>query len=212
LAALHTDSRAALIASVALHGQALQEAKAGHPCDADRGFLGGWAAFRLIARLPPSLRASQLARTVEDIIDISDDLEPGREHVRGLDDTPVTLVEYGDCPCPHCGQAETVVRQLLLSFGEVLRYVWRHLPLSGRASARPAGRRGSRGRGRANGKRHRGAYDAASLSSAVKAARAGRRRPSVGSRAASPPQNIACRVPRACAVTQRTAPGPFRSS
>jgi protein-disulfide isomerase len=32
--------------------------------------------------------------------------------------------------CPYCGQAEGVVRELLLSFGEDLCYVWRHLPLT----------------------------------------------------------------------------------
>jgi protein-disulfide isomerase len=39
-------------------------------------------------------------------------------------------VEYGDYECPYCGQAEVVVRELLTSFGDDLRYVWRHLPLS----------------------------------------------------------------------------------
>ena len=40
------------------------------------------------------------------------------------------LVEYGDYECPYCGQAETVVRELLDSFGDDLCYVWRHLPLN----------------------------------------------------------------------------------
>ena len=31
--------------------------------------------------------------------------------------------------CPHCGQAEPVVRQLLQTFGGELRFVFRHLPL-----------------------------------------------------------------------------------
>ena len=41
----------------------------------------------------------------------------------------MTLVEYGDLECPYCGQAETVIRELLSDFGD-LRYVWRHLPLN----------------------------------------------------------------------------------
>src|SRR3954452_7956147 len=52
-----------------------------------------------------------------------------RDHVRGPDDAPVTLVEYGDYQCPYCGQAEAVIRELLESFGDNLRYGWRHLPL-----------------------------------------------------------------------------------
>ena len=42
----------------------------------------------------------------------------------------MTLVEYGDYQCSYCGQAEVVIRELLVSFGDELRYVWRHLPLN----------------------------------------------------------------------------------
>jgi protein-disulfide isomerase len=49
--------------------------------------------------------------------------------VRGPVDAPVTVVEYGDFECSYCGQAEPVVRALLLEFGDVA-YVWRHLPLT----------------------------------------------------------------------------------
>ena len=56
-------------------------------------------------------------------------VDPERDHIRGPDHASVTLVEYGDLECPYCGQAETVIRELLSDFGE-LRYVWRHLPLN----------------------------------------------------------------------------------
>ncbi|MEK8104909.1 DsbA family protein [Micromonospora sp. M12] len=49
--------------------------------------------------------------------------------MRGSLDAPVTVVEYGDFECPYCGQAESVVRELLADFANV-RYVWRHLPLT----------------------------------------------------------------------------------
>jgi protein-disulfide isomerase len=62
-------------------------------------------------------------------VDLSDDVDPERDHIRGAEDAPVTLVEYGDYECPYCGQAEVVVRELLRTFGDDLRYVWRHLPL-----------------------------------------------------------------------------------
>jgi protein-disulfide isomerase len=42
----------------------------------------------------------------------------------------VTLVEYGDFECSYCGQAERVIRELLASHGDDVRYVWRHLPLN----------------------------------------------------------------------------------
>lgn len=56
-------------------------------------------------------------------------VDPDRDHVRGPERAPVTVVEYGDYECPYCGQAEPVVRELLRDFGDV-RYVWRHLPLT----------------------------------------------------------------------------------
>ena len=52
-----------------------------------------------------------------------------RPHPRGRR-RPVTLVEYGDFECPFCGRAEPVLRQLLNEFGNDLRFVFRHLPLS----------------------------------------------------------------------------------
>ncbi|HET8755221.1 MAG TPA: thioredoxin domain-containing protein, partial [Solirubrobacteraceae bacterium] len=86
--------------------------------------------FRVIARLPEGVRARQISRTAEDIVDLADDVDPERDHIRGGTEAPVTLVEYGDYECPYCGQAEEVIRELLSAFGDDLRYVWRHLPLN----------------------------------------------------------------------------------
>jgi protein-disulfide isomerase len=92
--------------------------------------LGAFGVFRLIRHLPATVRARQIAGTIDEIVDLSDDVDPERDHIRGAEDAPVTLVEYGDYECPYCGQAEEVVRELLLSFGDDVRYVWRHLPLN----------------------------------------------------------------------------------
>jgi NhaA family Na+:H+ antiporter len=53
-----------------------------------------------------------------------------RDHAQGPEDAPVTLVEYGDYECPHCRQVVPIVRQLQERFGERLRYIFRHFPLS----------------------------------------------------------------------------------
>jgi protein-disulfide isomerase len=66
----------------------------------------------------------------EAILDLARDVDPDRDHIRGSENAPVTLVEYGDFECPYCGQAEAVIRDLLASSGDDLRYVWRHLPLN----------------------------------------------------------------------------------
>jgi len=92
--------------------------------------LLGWGVLRVVRRLPATVRARQIAGTAEDILDLSEEVDPERDHVRGPDDAPVTLVEYGDFECPYCGRAERVIRELLSSFGDDVRYVWRHLPLN----------------------------------------------------------------------------------
>jgi Na+/H+ antiporter NhaA len=119
-----------LISSIAFQGRDLDEAKVGVLASAVVSSLIAWGAFRLIARLPAPVRARQIAGTAEELVDVSDDVDPERDHIRGSEDAPVTLIEYGDYECPYCGEAEVTIRHLLDAFGDDLRYVWRHLPLN----------------------------------------------------------------------------------
>jgi Na+/H+ antiporter NhaA len=119
-----------LIAGIAFDGRALEEAKLGVLAAAILAALLSWAVVRAIARVPKEVRARQLRGTADDLLDLTEDVDPERDHIRGPDSAPVTLVEYGDYECPYCGQAEVVIRQLLEEFGDELRYVWRHLPLN----------------------------------------------------------------------------------
>jgi protein-disulfide isomerase len=42
----------------------------------------------------------------------------------------VTLVEFGDYQCPHCGRAYPLIKQLLRDLGDKLHFVFRNFPLS----------------------------------------------------------------------------------
>jgi Na+/H+ antiporter NhaA len=119
-----------LIAGLAFSGRQLDEAKLGTLASAIIAPTVAWCVFRVIRRLPSSVRARQIGGTAEDILDLSEDVDPERDHIRGPEDASVTLIEYGDFQCPYCGQAEQAIRELLASFGDDLRYVWRHLPLN----------------------------------------------------------------------------------
>jgi Na+/H+ antiporter NhaA len=119
-----------LISSIAFSGSRLAEARIGVLAAASVAALAAFGVFRAIRHLPAPVRARQLSGTAEDLVDLYDDVDPERDHVRGAADAPVTLVEYGDYECPYCGRAELVIRELLTSFGDDLRYVWRHLPLN----------------------------------------------------------------------------------
>jgi Na+/H+ antiporter NhaA len=118
-----------LIASLAFRGPDLEEAKLGVLSAALCASVATWLVVRAAALLPKPLRIRALLGTAETIIDLAAPVDPQRDHIRGPEDAPVTLVEYGDFECPYCGQAEPVVRELLVDFGDV-RYIWRHLPLS----------------------------------------------------------------------------------
>ena len=119
-----------LISSLAFHGQRLDEAKLGVLASAILAPLLAWGVLQMTKRLPAAVRARQISQTAEDLLDLGEDIDPERDHVRGPMDAPVTLVEYGDFECPYCGMAEPVIRELLSDFGDDLRYVWRHLPLN----------------------------------------------------------------------------------
>jgi protein-disulfide isomerase len=118
-----------LIATLAFHGTALDQAKLGVLTAALCASILTMAVFRITLLLPRRLRLRALLGTAESIVDLAVPVDPERDHIRGPEDAPVTLVEYGDFECPYCGQAEAIIRELLADFGD-LRYVWRHLPLN----------------------------------------------------------------------------------
>ena len=117
-----------LIASLALSGTELAEAKLGILSVAVAATGLTWIIFRLVNRLPIRARLRALLGVAEAVTDLMVPVDPDRDHIRGPGKSAVTVVEYGDFECPYCGQAEPAVRALLHDFGDV-RYVWRHLPL-----------------------------------------------------------------------------------
>ena len=60
------------------------------------------------------------------------------DHVLGSASAPITLVEYGSYACPHCRAANARIADIRDQFGERLRYVFRHKPLTDNDLARRA--------------------------------------------------------------------------
>ena len=52
-----------------------------------------------------------------------------RDHALGPSDARVTLVEFGDFECPHCGALHPIIQAARKAFGRNLRFVYRHFPL-----------------------------------------------------------------------------------
>ena len=118
-----------LIASLALSGVDLAEAKLGILTAALCSTGLTWSVFQAVNKLPVRSRLRALLGTSEVLVDLVVPVDDERDHIRGPEKAPVTVVEYGDFECPYCGLAESSVRELLRDFGDV-RYVWRHLPLT----------------------------------------------------------------------------------
>ena len=58
-----------------------------------------------------------------------------QDHVLGPPDAELTLVEYGSYACPHCCAVHQVIEGLRSRFGERMRYVFRHMPVTGNENA-----------------------------------------------------------------------------
>lgn len=72
-------------------------------------------------------------------------LEPPRVEVadggrpaRGPADAPVTIIEFSDFQCPYCLQAKATIDRVLASYGDRIRFVYRHLPLPNHPDAIPS--------------------------------------------------------------------------
>jgi protein-disulfide isomerase len=62
----------------------------------------------------------------------------GALHVRGEDNAPVTLEEFGDFQCPPCGTLSAALKKFEKDYGARLRVVFREFPLAMHEHAREA--------------------------------------------------------------------------
>jgi Na+/H+ antiporter NhaA len=118
-----------LIAELSYSDALLDQAKLGILAASTVAALLSLVLFYGISLLPREWLRRAEARTSLPLPDLTEPVDPVRDHVRGAKDAPVTLVEYGDYECPHCGRAARTVKALLDTFEGRLRFVFRHLPL-----------------------------------------------------------------------------------
>lgn len=60
------------------------------------------------------------------------------DHIWGGKDAKVTLIEYSDFECPFCGRFAPSIKQAMVEYGDEIRFVYRHFPLSFHVQAEPA--------------------------------------------------------------------------
>jgi protein-disulfide isomerase len=72
-------------------------------------------------------------------------LDPPRQTVaaangpsKGSASAPIEIIEFSDFQCPFCQRADPTVQQVLSTYGDRIRFVYRHYPLPNHPNARPA--------------------------------------------------------------------------
>jgi protein-disulfide isomerase len=71
-------------------------------------------------------------------------LEPPRQKIaadgptQGPANAPIELIEFSDFQCPYCLRAHPILKQVLSTYGDRIRFVYRNYPLPSHPNARPA--------------------------------------------------------------------------
>ena len=58
-----------------------------------------------------------------------------KDHIRGNKNAKLSLVEYSDLECPFCKRFHLTMQELMETYGDKIRWVYRHFPLSFHANA-----------------------------------------------------------------------------
>src|SRR5215510_7605068 len=68
------------------------------------------------------------------------ELDDGVSPTRGTKNAAVTIVEFSDFECPYCIAVQRTLKQVLESYRDQVRLVFKHLPLEGHRNSLPAAR------------------------------------------------------------------------
>lgn len=80
-----------------------------------------------VPQAAPSDDATQQAGKIKPVTDA--------DHIRGNKNAGLTLVEYSDYECPFCKRFHPTMQELLQTYQDKIRWVYRHFPLSFHANA-----------------------------------------------------------------------------
>jgi protein-disulfide isomerase len=121
--------------------------------DANKARFGTMAEADALAQIKAGLsqqrqseRRAAFARELRNKYEVKVLLEPyrvpvevGKAPIRGNPRAPVTVVEFSDFQCPFCVRARPTVNKVRETYGDKVRWVFRHFPLDFHAQAEKAG-------------------------------------------------------------------------
>jgi protein-disulfide isomerase len=67
-------------------------------------------------------------------------LDDGASPARGPAKAAVTIVEFSDFECPFCRDVQPALKQIIETYGQNVRLIFKHLPLEGHRNSLPAAR------------------------------------------------------------------------
>lgn len=99
-----------------------------------KDLAGGASAPKVVAKTqtqPTNANPAEAAGPVDITVTTAD-------HIRGGDNAKVTIVEYSDFECPFCEAVHPTIKQVMDTYGDDVRLVYRHYPLSFHPQAQKA--------------------------------------------------------------------------
>lgn len=67
-------------------------------------------------------------------------VDAGISPFKGPKDAPITIVEFSDFECPFCSRGDSTMKEVIKNYGDKVKLVFKHLPLSFHKNAEPAAR------------------------------------------------------------------------
>ncbi len=99
----------------------------------DRACKANLAAAPAAAAVPAGVTGAAPAVVPAGVLDVRTD-----DPVRGNPKAPVTIVLFSDFQCPFCARVEPTLSEVERQYGDKVRIVWKHQPLSFHPNALPA--------------------------------------------------------------------------
>jgi len=108
----------------------------------------GWKIRQCNAKGKPTgslLTVTKVKLFGKSLLGLSKWVDPGRirkitddDHIRGNRDAKVTIIEFSDFECPACGATYPILKAVMEQYGDKVRMVYQHFPLSQHPRALPA--------------------------------------------------------------------------